>query len=54
MTEMSREIGVSSVFTSLPEAPRADSDAQLLEIWLHGRSRNIPNEPIGLMSRFSW
>jgi len=31
---------VSQVFTSLPEAPKADSDAQLLEIWLHGRSRH--------------
>ena len=26
--------------TSLPEEPRADSDTQLLEIWLHGRSRH--------------
>ena len=40
MTEMSQEIAVSPVFTTLPEAPRADSDTQLLEIWLHGRSRH--------------
>ena len=37
---MSQEIAVSPVFTSLPEAPRASSDTQLLEIWLHGRSRH--------------
>jgi len=36
---MSQEIAVSQVFTSLPE-PRADSDTQLHEIWLHGRSRH--------------
>jgi integrase/recombinase XerD len=35
---MSQEIEVSQVFTSLPDAPRADSDSQFLEIWLHGRS----------------
>ncbi len=35
---MSQEIAVSRVFTTLPEAPRADSDTHLLEIWLHGRS----------------
>ena len=39
LTEMSQEIAVSQVFTSLPE-PRADSDTQLHEIWLHGRSRH--------------
>jgi integrase/recombinase XerD len=37
---MSEEIAVSRGLASLPEAPRADSDAQLLEIWLHGRSRH--------------
>ena len=37
---MSQEIAVSQVFASLPEAPRADSDSQLLEIWLHGRSKH--------------
>jgi site-specific recombinase XerD len=37
---MTEEIAISPVFTSLPEAPRADSDSQLLEIWLHGRSRH--------------
>src|ERR1700683_1294830 len=40
MTKMSEEIAVSQVFTTLPEAPRANSDTQLLEIWLHGRSRH--------------
>jgi integrase/recombinase XerD len=40
MTEMSQEIAVSTVFTTLPEAPRADSDDRLLEIWLHGRSKH--------------
>src|SRR5450755_905849 len=40
MTEMTEEIAVSPVFASLPEAPRANSDTQLLEIWLHGRSRH--------------
>jgi hypothetical protein len=40
MTEMSEEIAVSRVFTALPEAPCADSDEQVLEIWLHGRSRH--------------
>jgi len=37
---MAEKMEVSPVFTSLPEAPRADSDSQLLEIWLHGRSRH--------------
>ena len=40
LTEMANEIAVSPVFTTLPEAPLANSDAQLLEIWLHGRSRH--------------
>jgi len=40
MTEMTEEIAVSQVFASLPEAPQAGSDSQLLEIWLHGRSRH--------------
>jgi integrase/recombinase XerD len=40
MTEITEKMEVSHVFTSLPEAPRADSDSQLLEIWLHGRSRH--------------
>jgi len=40
MTEMTSEIAVSPVLASLPEAPPADSDSQLLEIWLHGRSRH--------------
>ena len=35
---MSKEIAVSQVFTSLPEASKPNSDSQLLEIWLHGRS----------------
>ena len=34
------EIAVLQVFASLPESPKADSDEQLLEIWLHGRSRH--------------
>src|ERR1700693_5247391 len=33
-------MAVASTFPTLPEAPRADSDTQLLEIWLHGRSRH--------------
>ena len=37
LIEMTEKMEVSQVFTSLPEAPRADSDTQLLEIWLHGR-----------------
>jgi hypothetical protein len=37
---MSQEIAISKVFDSLPEASRADSDTQLLEIWLHGRSQH--------------
>ena len=32
LTEMANEIAISSTFTTLPEAPRADSDTQLLEI----------------------
>jgi hypothetical protein len=40
MTEMSEENAITPVFTSVPEAPRADSDTQLLEIWLHGRSKH--------------
>ena len=40
MTKMSSEIVKSSTFTALPEAPRADSNTQLLEIWLHGRSQH--------------
>src|SRR5580692_5356001 len=40
MTEMSEKMAVSTVFTILPPAPRANSDVQLLEIWLHGRSRH--------------
>jgi integrase/recombinase XerD len=40
MTEMTSEIAVSPVLATLPEAPRVDSDSQLLEIWLHGRSRH--------------
>jgi site-specific recombinase XerD len=37
---MSQEIVVSQVFTGLPAAAPADSVTQLLEIWLHGRSRH--------------
>ena len=29
---------VSQSFENLPDAPRASSDEQLLELWLHGRS----------------
>jgi integrase/recombinase XerD len=35
---MSTEIAISGVSDGLPDAPRASSDDQLLEIWLHGRS----------------
>jgi integrase/recombinase XerD len=35
---MSAEIAVSRPVEGLPDAPRAESDDQLLEIWLHGRS----------------
>jgi integrase/recombinase XerD len=38
--EMSEKMAISQVFTTLPEEPRADSDTQLLEIWLHGRSKH--------------
>jgi len=40
LTEMSAEIAVSRPSADLPEAPHASSDSQLLEIWLHGRSRH--------------
>jgi site-specific recombinase XerD len=35
---MSAEIAVSRSLEGIPDAPRAASDDQLLEIWLHGRS----------------
>lgn len=35
---MNAEIAVSSPLEPLADAPRASSDGQLLEIWLHGRS----------------
>jgi len=35
---MSTEIAVSRPFADIPDAPRAASDDQFLEIWLHGRS----------------
>jgi integrase/recombinase XerD len=35
---MSTEIAVSGRLEGIPDAPRAGSDDQLLEIWLHGRS----------------
>src|SRR5450755_3854456 len=37
---MTEEIAVSLGLARPPEAPRADSDCQVLEIWLHGRSRH--------------
>src|ERR1035437_9413675 len=38
LAAMGAEIAVSGPFADLPDAPLASSDAQLVEIWLHGRS----------------
>lgn len=35
---MSTEVALSRLSGSIPDAPRAGSDDQLLELWLHGRS----------------
>ena len=35
---MGTEIALSRSSADIPDAPRADSDDQLLEVWLHGRS----------------
>ncbi len=37
---MTAEIAVSGFSADLPDTPRASSDDQLLEIWIHGRSRH--------------
>jgi hypothetical protein len=43
---MRTEITLARPFTGLPDVPRASSDDQLLEIWLHGRSLHTQRREI--------
>src|SRR5438067_13036101 len=49
---MSSEIAPSRRLETLPDVPRAGSDDQLLDIWLHGRSVHTQRAYRADMERF--
>src|ERR1035437_9394717 len=46
------EIAVSDLLPAAPAPPQANSDAQLIEIWLHGRSTPTQRAYAGDIARF--